>query len=224
MKLRIANVGFETKAAAIERIRSILYRSHLCQPLLDEAHHFIYALLSCHPNAEEKIGVGVKHFEVRPSRWQGRCFWVVRRDGSETDFSFMECLKPASPKRNVLDALRTAIKDQVFAFKDEAFLKKDTVRCAVTGEPVSRHACHVDHEPPKTFEALAEEFLGSEGLDYLALAVGGYGDGEQEKRLLDPQLASRWAEFHRQHARLRITTKRANLSIVRKQGKEPCQL
>ena len=56
------------------------------------------ALLKRHDELEEKIGVGVARFEVAdaPDGHGGKCFWIVRNDGSRIDFSFKHCLEAKS--------------------------------------------------------------------------------------------------------------------------------
>ena len=53
------------------------------------------ALLKRHNEKDEKIGVGIDHFEVGPAPdgFGGKCFWIVRTDGSRIDFSFKHCLE-----------------------------------------------------------------------------------------------------------------------------------
>ena len=53
------------------------------------------ALLKRHDEMTQKIGVGIDHFEVdaAPEPFPGKCFWIVRTDGSRDDFSFPHCLK-----------------------------------------------------------------------------------------------------------------------------------
>jgi hypothetical protein len=54
------------------------------------------ALLSRHDEITEKVGVGIDHFDVAaaPDGHDGKCFWIVRTDGSRIDFSFKHCLEP----------------------------------------------------------------------------------------------------------------------------------
>lgn len=61
----------------------------------------LIALLKRHDELEEKIGVGISCFEVAvaPDGHNGKCFWVVRTDGSRIDFSFKHCLE-AKPYDN----------------------------------------------------------------------------------------------------------------------------
>jgi hypothetical protein len=56
------------------------------------------ALLERHEEKSEKIGNGIKYFEVNlpPSEYPPytqKCFWIVRADGSKIDFSVGHCLK-----------------------------------------------------------------------------------------------------------------------------------
>jgi len=53
------------------------------------------ALLARHDERDEKIGSGIDHFEVdaAPDGYAGKCFWIVRTDGSKIDMSFKHCLE-----------------------------------------------------------------------------------------------------------------------------------
>jgi hypothetical protein len=53
------------------------------------------ALLKRHDEMDEKVGTGIAHFEVAaaPDGHDGKCFWIVRSDGSRIDFSLKHCLE-----------------------------------------------------------------------------------------------------------------------------------
>jgi hypothetical protein len=51
------------------------------------------ALLNRHPEAGQKIGVGLRAFLVDKDESGSQCFWLERTDGSRTDFSFHACIK-----------------------------------------------------------------------------------------------------------------------------------
>jgi Protein of unknown function (DUF3223) len=53
------------------------------------------ALLKRHDELTEKVGVGIDHYEVAaaPEGHDGKCFWIVRSNGSRIDFSFKHCLE-----------------------------------------------------------------------------------------------------------------------------------
>jgi Protein of unknown function (DUF3223) len=56
----------------------------------------LVALLKRHDERDEKMGPGIDHFEVdaAPDGYAGKCFWVIRRDGSRIDISYKHCLLP----------------------------------------------------------------------------------------------------------------------------------
>ena len=51
----------------------------------------LLAILQLHPDAKEKIGVGVTHFSVRSADFGSQCFWVNRIDGTTEKFSYRAC-------------------------------------------------------------------------------------------------------------------------------------
>ena len=51
-----------------------------------------------HTDPDEKIGVGIRNFQVRKHpRWQSRCFFLIREDESVDDFSFRKCVDHILP-------------------------------------------------------------------------------------------------------------------------------
>ncbi|CAK9863797.1 unnamed protein product [Sphagnum jensenii] len=53
-----------------------------------------------HPKYTEKAGCGIAYIKVdkHPNFPDTRCFWIVREDGTETDFSYHKCLKEKAAK------------------------------------------------------------------------------------------------------------------------------
>ncbi|CAM8878545.1 unnamed protein product [Rhodiola kirilowii] len=51
-----------------------------------------------HAEADKKIGVGIKSFQVRyHPLWKSRCFFLIREDESYDDFSFRKCVDHILP-------------------------------------------------------------------------------------------------------------------------------
>jgi hypothetical protein len=75
--------------------REMLHRYPFGQPIPAPDASDLFALLERHEEKEEKIGPGILRFEVGapPDGYSGRCFWIVRTDGTRIDFSFPHCLK-----------------------------------------------------------------------------------------------------------------------------------
>ncbi len=175
---------------------------------------FLYDLLLMHPSAAQKVGSGVASFQVERNDRNTIGFWLTRTDGSRTDFSFLVCLTPPNHEQKVRSALRNEVQDQIDMFKFSVFgTRVALVPCAITGELVTWNTCHVDHEP--SFDSLVKSWMSVEELTWDLLRVRPSEDGETEARLLDLLVIESWTTYHRQHARLQITTIAANQSKPR---------
>jgi Protein of unknown function (DUF3223) len=216
--LQLGAEHFRTKADAVERIRSVLYGRPLYTPIAGVDFDLCWALIERHPRAVEKIGCGVQSIDVRPNPDHpgNRGFWITRIDGSVSDWSFVRSLYPTTHADLVRHAMRAAIVDQILAFKNSVFDVQPNVPCAVTGEPCTREDAHIDHAPP-VFLELAQRFAEQSG-GYDTIRVSEGGDGQIGRCLADLKQLRRWQAFHAQHARLRVVTRLANLSVLRRRG------
>lgn len=207
---------FKTKKALADRCREILYRYKPGELLNEADSGFIVDLLRRHPNAEEKFGDGILSIAVQETEYGNQGFWLNRVDGSGTDFSFLHCITPRSPLDDFKKACRNEVHEQIQEFKCAAFHGEACLLCPVVGEILTIGTCHVDHEAPATFEALVQAFVAAVQIDPLKVEILGYEDGEVEKRFADRDLAARWNSYHQENAKLRIVSKRANLSTLRR--------
>ena len=83
-------------------------------PLAGEDARFMFAVLTNHPRAAEKIGAGVRAIVVHRYIGGTRCFWVIRKDGSAVDFSASYAItkhhNPTTPQaRSAMAAWRPAV-------------------------------------------------------------------------------------------------------------------
>lgn len=217
----VGNRSFALKKDAEQACREILYRydpGHRVSGIADEL--FLLDLLELHPQRNEKLGCGIAHFEVRvnPKFVRQRSFYLVRIDRSETDFSFMKCLRPPSHRQLVMGAMRHEVSTQVYEFAEETYHSTAPVLCAVTGRAVAREKAHVDHSSP-TFLELAEQFVveqGGWGEMVIARADGSIG-----VQLGRDDQASAWRDYHRRNATLRIVSIEANLSLLKRGSRVP---
>jgi hypothetical protein len=216
----VGSEAFSTKKDAEAFVQSILNRNPLGQELLGDDLTFVLALLALHPKAAEKVGTGVAGIRVvQEATWGTRHFELVRTDGSTTDFSFMKCLYPATKLQLFRQACRHAVADDIIEFRHRAFDTANDagqLRCPVLDIPMTLQETHVDHEPPRTFDQLVQEFIQRERIEVDAVALTGLGDGELRKGLANSELEERWREFHRTNARLRVVSTKANLSAIRR--------
>lgn len=142
--IEIGPLKFRTKAEASKHVQSILARYQVGQTIEGEDQEVVLDLLSRHPDADRKIGVGVRAVFVDAPEQGGKCFWLRRADGSKTDFSYLKCITPKPPHAKYMEACRNAVKDQINAKRDEVFATRDEVPCPLTGEMVSRNTAQVD--------------------------------------------------------------------------------
>lgn len=206
--------GWQTRTIA--RCQQIIATTADGEIVTGEVAEFLAWLLGRHPRAAAKIGCGVAGFTVRRTGLRTRCFFVVRLDGTSTDFSFRSCISAPAPVTRVRAAMRRAVADQIIEFKHRAVTTGPLV-CAITGVPLTWDRAHVDHAPP-VFAALADEWAGLMG-GYPAIQLMLPADGQAGRALSEPDAAS-WADFHQEHASLRIVSRLANLSLLRRSEPE----
>lgn len=213
MRVTVGSREFASKTGLKDHIRSIVSRYAVGARLNGDDDTFVRALFERHPDAENKIGAGISHVTITRDQWGNKSFWIFRRDGSDTDISWVACVDQKRERRiAVLGTLRWEIQEQIAEFKKAAFRERDIIICAVTQSQVRWSDAHVDHAPPEKFLALAQRWLFENELNWDTVAIGGYADGEQHKYLADRTLADNWRDFHRKNAVLRIVMRQANLS------------
>lgn len=89
--IKVGLLAFKKKGDANEFFRSMLYKYDLGDKVsADDAEH-LAILVAMHPEADDKIGVGIESFSVRTADYGTRCFWVNRTDGTTERFSFKAC-------------------------------------------------------------------------------------------------------------------------------------
>ncbi len=189
--------------------RLILQRAEPGNPLAARELEFVVALLQRHPGVKRKTGAGIKEVFVRVNwkteGYENRCFWIRRIDGSETDFSYTECINPTDHKSKFIAACRVVIRSQIKAFRESEVNRIGAQAiCPVTGREFSTSDGHVDHEYPNTFESLIEEFIETNAVDITTVEIITGNDGQLYDVFASESLASSWAEFHRAHAVLRL--------------------
>jgi hypothetical protein len=213
LKYYIGVREYPTKTAAQEAIRKVLYRYQPGETVgRPEDQEFLADLVQNHPDPASKIGVGIARFEVRRNlKTPG--FWIIRTDGSDTDFSFVKCLRPPTHPQLVRTALRRSVDEQIWQFRDHA-LGGGQMVCSVSGDPIDRLNCHVDHDDP-TFSDLVDAYVAAHG-GYEAFQVVETVDGAFGRRLADAQVEVAWQAWHKANANLRLVSIRANLSLLRR--------
>jgi hypothetical protein len=98
-RIALATRSFDKVGEATAFFGAMLQRYKIGELVSDEDAADLSALLDRHDELEEKVGTGIAGFKVDTPpndvpQFSKRCFWVIRSDGSEIDFSIGHCLKP----------------------------------------------------------------------------------------------------------------------------------
>jgi hypothetical protein len=88
----IGSMDFARKGDAIIYFKEMLAKYSPGDRVSENDGEMLKHAIARHPEASEKIGIGIKDFSVRSGGFGTKCFWVNRLDGSTEDFSFRVCL------------------------------------------------------------------------------------------------------------------------------------
>lgn len=218
----LATRSFSNQGLATQFFREMLHRYKPGERVSDEDALDLSALLERHDEYDQKVGVGVDHFEVMRAEQGTNCFRVIRIDGSGTDFSYGHCikLKPPSRKSEVSQAFRRVVRFDLYRRRDEFFAKHKgddgRVTCAVTGERITRDEGHMDHRSPMTFEVIVTTFLEGRGLSLANVPLTDGQDEQVAPEITDGALAEAFASYHGRVARLDFVKKKVNLAASSK--------
>lgn len=200
-KVTVDGVDYSSQEALRKRVRSVLNDSPLNTPLRE--HMFVLALISRHHDAEEKIGVGIAHFEVRlhkamESAKTSRGFYIIRVDGSIDTFGIDPCVtgKTDTFFQKVQKCCREAVASQSFAFKNAAF-DAGPVTCTC-GVALLYKETQVDHV--ESFQKIMDEWYTRIGSRYHHIPMletfGGWA--------FDTAARDHFAVFHKSRTILRL--------------------
>jgi hypothetical protein len=206
---------FPSKQAAIAALREIRDRYQDGLPILeDDAVDILLGVVAAHPQAKEKVGVGICGFFVaKAPDFSTHCFYLRRIDGKEAEFSWKEAITPTRPIDRLRMACRNAIEDQKIAFKDAKWPSSDTHPrvCPITGKAFSRSEAHVDHQPPKTLKSLVAAWLAVENLAVDDIPIDHIGDLRCVDTFAESDQRESWRTYHGDHAQLRLISAEGNL-------------
>ena len=207
----------------MERNFKKIEKAKLCKYILDNSdgrvedkysRFLVKYVFPNHPDWKEKERVGIDHIEVRPDGYGHKCFYLIRKDSTVTDISYLTSITPPSKKEQVRTACRTAIRPIIKEIKNSVKLP---YRCPITGDIItSMDDIHIDHYDME-FNDVFELWIKDKDLDWLYEDVMKSNvDGSTITSFKDESIIKDFIEFHNTHTHLRVVSKRANLSVLRK--------
>lgn len=214
--------AWQSKGGAINYFRDLRDRHPIGTPISDPSdHRDLLALLERYELAitdePGKIGVGVDHFETRINVTNGGRnvgFWVIRVDGSETDFSFIRAVNEA-PKRELeqlSDACRGAVFPELQTAKILYFAthadKLGTVPCALTGIRLSANESALEYVHT-SFAQIVKAFADAQA--WTATLPSGVlsepADAQTTTVFVSQDYAAAFRQFHRASAKICVVSK-----------------
>lgn len=155
----IGNLEFKTKISCKKYVQNII--NTLGITIINNQHikyDFFLNLLNNHPNAIEKIGIGIDYFYIQSNVMNKKYYqtMIKRLDGSHIDFSYIVCceFKERSTIYNLTVAMRRAISQEIINYKQNN--KLICSFCKIENESYENY--HVDHDYP-SFANLKDDFL-----------------------------------------------------------------
>ncbi|PHM08177.1 DCL family protein [Nostoc sp. 'Peltigera malacea cyanobiont' DB3992] len=210
---------FKFQKNAKEYFKKMLERYRNGQTVDTDDHEMLLALIERHPEADKKIGCGVKRLYKDRTDMPTSCFWIEREDGSKTDFSYLTAIaaRGKSLYQEFFEACRNAVQDDLKKIKEQFFEKSadetGKVKCDITGEKVAIYESHLDHKKPLTFQVIVNTFLAANEIEIKHEMLSMSQDAQFQTTFLDIKLKDKFKRYHYKMADLRIIKTELNLSL-----------
>jgi hypothetical protein len=227
----IGSRSFSTQGRALDYFKALLHRYQNGQRIVDLADHAdLVALIERFDPVLSAVGEPTKgagqiaHFERRLNTgtgWSSAGFWIIRQDGTETDFSYIDAVKgkPKGHSQDFYNACRQAVALELVLAKKQAFaLYGDNHRrvdCELTGKMVTIHDAHLDHAWPY-FSQIVSGFRAARGWsrDIPDGIISTPADAQTTLTFVDNSVTEAFRAFHHDQAVLRILSREANLQTA----------
>lgn len=209
-----------TKTEITKRCRDILYHNSVCVPLKQEDYNFLIMVFSMHPEWDLKTkGQNIKDIIVGIGRPYGnRCFYIKREDGTQTDISYLACLRGVNHLYDVIKACRTAISPKITQFISTLHFP---IVCPIDGTIInSPKDMDVDHYDWDFNDVVRSWIALNDGVEHLWQFVNKMEDNNCVTEFTNRNIALSWQLYHDEHTHLRAISKHANRSVRRKKQKD----
>ena len=201
--VQLPSKSFKTQKEAIEFFKEMLHKYSEEQILNLDDSRLLLELLRRHPEAEDKIGDGIKYFYRGTSpEYHTPCFFIMRIDDQATEFSYVSCIKGDAPTTEQLfyRACRHAVSDELISQKNEAFRKGGgKLACSVTGDLITSDEAEYQHFIPK-FKDIVRGFVTHNNLILTPNLISHGVDMQDVVHFTDPIMEAEFKNYHRANA------------------------
>ncbi len=215
----LESVEFKNKKEALKFFKGMLSHYRNGKQIDEYYSTMLFDLVERHPEALQKIGCGIEYFYKALTDEGTSCFWIKRKDGSCTEFSYITAVKAKG--KNLLqefsEACRESVRESLEAAK-RRFFKQNAdangkVECEITGEKIALYESHLDHKKPMTFQVIVQTFLAANRISPHPDMLSRPQDGQFVTTFVDQSIERAFKDYHKRVAQLRIITAKKNLSL-----------
>lgn len=168
----------------------------------------LFELLQQHPEADDKIGVGIsKFYRDRSNSHPTSCFHLKRHNASCTDFSVPSCIsaKQRTSQQDFYVACRFAVTPVLTKQKAELF-KNGQVKCFKTGELVDIKTSELRHTEPK-FRDIIANFISKHQIELTKGLIVDNEDMQYATKFSSDKLTTSFVKYHSEVAKLEVFKK-----------------
>lgn len=214
---------YPTQGAFEKYVKNLIYNEiGICYDIKNKSHSqykILIELLERHPDYDEKSKNMCNLKIVRDTLNKSAYKILIVKNEGEIDISWHCAItsKHKPFKHELMSAMRSSIDYQICAFK-----KKTLQRCALCGDDNDMHVDHND-EVNSAFDELAGNFIDimkNENIE-IPNEFGDTNDNTHRRCFLqlDNYFETRWVEYHKQYAILRMLCEKCNLSRPKTKNK-----
>ena len=215
-KHQYGGMCFKTKEKLENYIKFILRNQSVGTFLEGKYLDVMMDVLKNHENYESKAGKGSYKIGVRvcPINPRNRQFFILREDGTDTDFSYLKAIRPNSKATKVKKALRGLVSQQALDYKTKYFEDNADSRgycvCPSTGLKIKYTNSHLDHYPTQ-FDQIVNDWCGLQGITLESIDLLPTEDNDTFAKLVDSGLTESFYNYHLDVAEYRVVLDKVNM-------------
>jgi len=219
--ITVGGKNFKTKQTLTNYCKFVLNNADLDSLLQGEWESVMNDVLNMHQDFHGKtkgqpFKIGVRACQINP---MNRQFFILREDGTDTDFSYYKCISGKSKESRIKETLRACIKYQSDGYKEQYFFenadRQGYVACAETGLKIRKRDSHIDHFPVQ-FDEIVKEWVDINNLRSEDIVlVKPSKDNSTFWPFEDQELLQSFLDYHQKVATYRIVLNKVNLQRKR---------
>lgn len=204
--ITIQDKTFFTKKSLAERCKEILnsYKDGDRLNMFDE--EFMIDFFTQLAKSHKLKGKKIVEVYVRKSRKfrNNLQFWIKREDGTKTDISYINCIRPRKKIDEISDACRRAVDDIITKYKYDHVYPTNS---ELSGQKIaSADEAEVDHYDMDFVDLVSNWVNLNGGEEYIYSKINETEDGSEITEFTDSELTESFIQFHNLHSHLRIVT------------------